>query len=290
MNNKETRFSKLNNCLGYGNPNGNVIFIGLEERKPWILENLIPGERKDIYERLQSINQKLVEERIEIVKTEFGVDLEREAEIIIDDIGKERIYIPKEIPYEYSKTTHVQSVLSCSLLKLLGVLNSECDCADYERQDFGSGVGNEICLNFYPIARCPSNCTYPEEEYFFGTNAKRKFYSTEYELKRIGTFKLLFEHLKTRMEKEDIFIFLLGSDPYKKLSGIIDEVFEFDFDKNDNDGKLRLANDAMLSNKERNIWSFNHPGARPKDLPLTERDLYEIVIPEIKKSYTTRNE
>jgi hypothetical protein len=96
MNNKETRFSKLNNCLGYGNPNGNVIFIGLEERKPWILENLIPGERKDIYERLQSINQKLVEERIEIVKTEFGVDLEREAEIIIDDIGKERIYIQKQ--------------------------------------------------------------------------------------------------------------------------------------------------------------------------------------------------
>lgn len=289
MNKKETRFSKLNNCLGYGNPNGTIIFIGIEESRSWELKKLFPNGRKDIQKRLNDISRLSVEEQIGKVLSEFNLDLEYMADKLIDDLTEEEIYVPPaEVKYEYSTTTRAQSILSFEVLKLLGVLNEETDFTKYERQTFGSRSGKEICLNHYPISRSESKANYPEEEYFFGTNAKRKFYSESYESERIGKFKMLFQNLKQRMKKEDIFLFLLGNGPYTKLSDIIGEVFEFDFGKNYNDGKFRLTDDAMLSNRERNIWSVNHPSARPRVLPLTEKNVHEFVIPEIKKFFLSR--
>ena len=290
MEKQEKRFSKLNRTLGYGNAQGRIVFIGIEESRPWTLQNIIEDSlisgKEVIRENLNTIGEKSIADQINIIKDQFDIDIEELADCRIDDISSRIIYElepTRNLRDLGRNTTTVQCFLSFELLKLLGDSVTKEGLQSY-MNIFGTRIGNEMCLNFYPIARKETRESYPEEDFLFRTNHLKKFYGSYYQKTRIDQFKLLFQTLKNRMLEEDIFIFILGNDPYNNLNQVCGEVFEFDFGKNDNSGKFRLPNDRMIANEQRNIWSVAHPAYNH----LSNDDVSKIIIPEISKRFSTR--
>ncbi|MEO8400091.1 MAG: hypothetical protein ABI550_09820 [Ignavibacteriaceae bacterium] len=155
------------------------------------------------------------------------------------------------------------------------------DWNKYSRSVFGTKYGNEACLNYFPIARSGESTKYDEEEYFFGIRLKEKFFSPQYENDRKKYFEEFLQLIKKRMLKEDIFLILMGGEPYDNLQSTVEQVFEIDFSKKKTEDKFILNDEKnknkMIANKERNIWSVGHPEHRH----FTEKDI-KIVMDEIK--------
>lgn len=287
------RFEIINKCLGYGNPNAIIYFIGLEEKHSWELNELIPSENENkakILVRLNDLDEENVESKIKIIKNEFGLDFENIVNTTIEDYqnNTDNFVYACEPNNEISKTSNIQDKLSKELLIVLNKYDEEYDWDNYSRSIFGTKKGNEACLNYFPIARPITKKFYNEEQYFFGLSDKNKFLNSGSENQRINYFEILFKMLKSQMKDRDIFIFLMGQPPYINLKEVIESVFYIDFSENSGNDSFILNDESsgnkMIANKERNIWSVNHPTAYEKDNPFSIDDI-TIVINEIKRNY-----
>lgn len=290
------RFEIINHCLGYGNPNAKIIFIGIEEKQSWELKNLIPNEeirKKTIENRFIELKSNSIESKINAIRNEFELDLESLVDNQIEEYENNIInHIYANNPSdEYSLTTNIQFKLTKEVLQFLNQFDSNFDWNKYAKSKFATIEGNEACLNYYPIARHTQNFFYPEEQYFFGIPVKNKFLSQEHEAKRIEYFVIFLRDIKKRMTDQDIFIFLMGQDPYLNLKSTIEKVFQIDFSKKNDGGKFILNDNTnrnkIIANKERNIWSFNHPSAHADNNPFSKEDI-KIVIEELNKNYARK--
>jgi len=287
------RFEIINYSLGYGNPHAKIIYIGIEEKQSWELKNIIPKNdirKKPIENRLIELKSDSIDSKIDAIRNEFEIDLEALVNKQIEEYERNDInHIYANNPSdEFSDTSNIQFKLAKEVLLFLNRYDNNFDWDKYANSKFATKEGNEACLNYYPIARPKQNFFYPEEQYFFGTPLENKFSTPEHKTKRIEYFENFLKDIKKRMADQDIFIFLMGQDPYLNLKSTIENVFQIDFSEK-NAGDKFILNDntnrnKIIANKERNIWSFNHPSARIKYNPFSKEDV-KVVIEELNKKY-----
>lgn len=287
---KEEMLEILNKYLGYGNPDATIYFIGLEEKSPWTIQEVLPKDHPKGIQISIWLEQNAhlgIVEKIEWVNKQFGFDFEFEVQKLLDEYDRsEPIFSTDKSPENYNgqRTDCKQSDLSLEILKILKLMPKEEDNISYYENRFARSDGFEACLNYFPVARAEEKDSYDEEDYLFGTNDKVKFGNSKLEKIRKNCYKVLFDKLKGRMLKDDVFLILMGNEPYNGLKDIISDVFGFDFGLNENEGKLLGEADSYVANKHRNIWSIPHPTSRGKSYSYAK----DVLLEEIKKTFDFR--
>lgn len=175
------RFNKLNNILGWGNPDAKIIFIGIEEGGEWGIKSYyndkdtVSNLNKIIYkvnlkESLNESEHRLLNEYINRVDNDI-------TEKYINNIIPENSNIifasgpPQKITQTFQKL-FIDNLLcrypKLNIVNVSGILKKD-------RENFDEFTENAIFLNLYPLGRGNIDRKISEYEHLFGTKECERF-------------------------------------------------------------------------------------------------------------------
>lgn len=267
------RFSKLNNVLGWGNPEAKIVYIGIEEADDWSLLTLLESfEKQGILEKndIEKIKDLLV-----------GVSLDKYYTIIdsiikfIQSKEKGLLYCLDNFLEYYASTldsTGIRTTDDNGSLNLCPLENFQYYVTkkivekdsfynvckkNYDNTVFGTTQGNELCLNYYPIGRSTMKVNYPEYYEFFGLRGQERFPNAIYEIERKQII-LKFLLAQSNIAKKAIVITLGEQETFKnlftELFSQLKEVKPIYFEKK---GRGQSYFHYQVNNLE--IFNTNHP-------------------------------
>lgn len=255
MENEEIKINLkyLNNFLGYGDSDKAKVFhIAIEEK-------LDPN-----YDR-EDVLSKFISER---------------------DKGETEI-LKKTIVYP--RTEKIQSRLSYRLISEILGIDMGYSEEEYLQPDFEILRDHEFCSNVNPISNISQNEWADVNTLITGYDNRKDFLNESWN--GTGTFEGIkprkdvlsefFKKIKKRMENENIFVFIEGNDPYFKLQGIIESIFNLNTEsEQDRIVHHNHRGNVIFSFYGKKIWCIGHPS----NDNFNETDI-ETVITFLKNNF-----
>jgi len=209
--------------------------------------------------------------RVFHIAIEEKLDFKHDKDKFISNFISQREKGEKEILKKtkvHSGTEKIQSRLSYRIINEILGIDMGFTEEEYLKPDFEILRDLEFCSNVFPLSNIGESEWADVNTNITGYDSKNEFLKDSWNgtgkfegvKSRQEVMKEFLTKIKYRMEKEKVFLFIEGNDPYKYLKENLKSVFEIDTESND--GKVvhrsHLGREIHSFYND-SIWSVGHP-------------------------------